>query len=390
MLYVAGDNNLSGYLRNDLRLLENLRPNSSIKLLVLADLMQDNYDWRYEVQPGGSYTIGVNKWFLGEVNTGDPKTLSDFIIWGRENYPAEHYCVVIIDHGRGTSGMARDETNNYDILTAAELRTAFDTATQGGQWSIDVVHYYACLMGMLEQAYEIKDYAHYWVACQNIGWLVPIYERYLANNRVDAATTAEEVAVGIAEAYHNDTLLTKSLRDVAVLDLTQIGPVMQALDGLAVSLRDNLGLIRGSMSAVRSATQKLDSRDYFKINDYDEYLDLYDLTLRLQEHLTNSSVLATTPGLLEALDSFIVAAYHDNGTGGAPAPSDQSLSNTHGISIYFPPDGGTWDYSYYVNNRLFHFTTESLWDEFLNSLYGTKQPLPPLPTDVEWPPMLRP
>ena len=388
MIYAAGDNNLSEYLKNDLRLLENLPANPNVEILVLVDLA-NNYSWRYEVQPGGNYTFGVNKWFLGEVNTGDPATLSDFIAWGRQNYPAEHYCLAIIDHGRGTAGIARDETDGYDILTAAELRAALRDATQDGAWKIDVLHYYACLMGLFEQAYEVEDYADYWVACQNIGWLIPLYERYLSAHQVGANTTPREVAVGIAETYHRDPLLAEALRDISVLDLRRIGTVSQALDALAGALSANMGRVRPLIPAVRNATQKLDSRDYFRISNYDEYLDLYDLVLRLQEHLPDSALVAVTKELLDALEDFIVVSYHDDGRGGVVGPSEQSLAQVHGISIFFPPDGTTWDYNHYVAHRLFRFTRENTWDDFLAALYGTKRP-PQAPIEVEWPPMLRP
>ena len=38
---------------------------------------------------------------LGEVNMGDPSTLALFTEWAIENFPVEHYVLVVWDHGNG-------------------------------------------------------------------------------------------------------------------------------------------------------------------------------------------------------------------------------------------------------------------------------------------------
>ena len=38
---------------------------------------------------------------LREVNTGDPNTLKEFIVRSVQNYPADHYALVIWNHGTG-------------------------------------------------------------------------------------------------------------------------------------------------------------------------------------------------------------------------------------------------------------------------------------------------
>ena len=45
----------------------------------------------------------------GELNMGDPQTLADFINWAKTTYPAEHYALIIVDHGTGISGVAEDK-----------------------------------------------------------------------------------------------------------------------------------------------------------------------------------------------------------------------------------------------------------------------------------------
>jgi hypothetical protein len=98
----------------------------------------------------------------GERNMDDSQTLIDFVRWARDNYEAKHYYLAIDDHGRGTSCIAWDETIGQDeCITMPGLSQALQGATLNGDEPLDVVHYNACLMGMLENAYEIQDYADY-------------------------------------------------------------------------------------------------------------------------------------------------------------------------------------------------------------------------------------
>jgi len=151
MLYLGEDNNLYPWLTRAISNLEAQAANPNVNIVILYDGDRTNDSRRFLVQPGGNYTDGVNRWYLGELNMGDPQTLVNFVNWTRTNYPAQHYYLAIADHGRGTSGVAWDDTNNKDYLTTAELRSAFNTATNSGQWRIDVLHYDTCLMGMLEK-----------------------------------------------------------------------------------------------------------------------------------------------------------------------------------------------------------------------------------------------
>ncbi len=108
--------------------------------------------WRYLVQPDGVYTDGINRWYLEEKNSGDPETLTAYVLWAQEEYPADHYYLVVADHGHGIQGLAWDNTSSGDYLTLPELRVALQHGTDNGLLRIDVLHLDACLMGMLEVA----------------------------------------------------------------------------------------------------------------------------------------------------------------------------------------------------------------------------------------------
>jgi len=407
MLYLDGDNDLYPYLDRAIRNLEAQPANPNVNVVVLWDADRNNDSWRFLVQPGGNYTLGVNKWYMGELNVGDPQTLADFITWTREHYPANHYYLSIADHGRGTTGVAWDYTNNRDYLSTAELRTALNTATNSGQWKIDVLHYDACLMAMLEDAYQVKDFADYLVASQNLGWSVFAYEQYVEAGeagvqgarapyefaavvaQVTASTTPRQLAESVAEAYFNHPAIEAYPRTISTLDLSQAASVRQAVDSLAAALRNNLNSIKTYVQNTRSATQKFDSRDYLKITQDDEYLDLYHLGDRLKQYVPNGDVQTAAQGVMDAVTGgFVIVEHHQSGMWAGEEELYWDLDNAHGVSIYFPPRSGSNDYNRYITHQLFRFTAEGQWDEFLVDYFGVMGLPPEEPTDPGLPPML--
>jgi len=409
MLYLAGDNNLYPYLNRAVAQLEAQPANPNVNILVLFDGDRTNDSWRFLVQSGGNYTINVNRWYMGELNMGDPQTLSSFITWARENYPARHYYLAIANHGRGTTGVAWDDTNRKDYLSTSELRSALQTATNSGQWKIDVLHHDACLMALLENAYQVKDYADYLVASQNLGWSVFAYDAYAQVQgagsqemnapyefaalaaRVTASTTPRQLAIDIADAYFNHPAIRSYPRTISALDLSKATEVQQAVDAFAIALRNNLGNIKTYIQNSRSATQKFDSRDYFKITDDDEYLDLYHFAQRVKQYVSNSDVQNAAQGVMNALNAgFVVVEHRQSGMWGGEEELYWDLNNAHGVSIFFPPRSGSSDYNKYISNQLFRFTTEGLWDEFLLDYFGAMGLPPETPTEPGLPPMLVP
>jgi clostripain len=407
MIYMDGDNNLNSAMQRAIRAIEAQPANPNVKIVVLHDGPQNNDTERLLIQPGGNYALNVNKWSLGERNMGDPQTLIDFITWSHDHYPAEHYYLSIADHGRGTSGVAWDESSNSDYLTTAETRAALSAATNAGAWKIDVLHFDTCLMAMIEDAYDLKDFVNYYVANENLGWSVFAYDRYAQATsaaarasteaatvaaHVSAATTAQQLASSIAEAYFNHPALQGYPRNISVLDLSKALALRQAVDGLADALSANMGSVKNIVLNTRSATQKFDSRDYYRITNDDEYLDLYDLAARLKSNVPNSAVQSAAQSVMSAISNGLVVAEHhqsgfwSNGVG----ETFWDLSGSHGVSIYFPPRSGSLDYSRYSSHQLFRFTAESSWDEFLANYFGAVGLPPDEEIEPGVPPLLSP
>lgn len=382
ILYLDGDNDLHSWMRRALRKLEAAAPNDDLTVVALLDSSGGGGTWRYHVQPGGDYTDGANRWYMGELDMSDPQVLSDFVTWARNNYPARHTYLSVADHGRGTTGIAWDDTAGQDeFITVAELRTALQDATSGGAAPLDVVHYDACLMAMIEDAYQIKDFASYLVATQNLGWSIFAYDRYAAG--VTAGATPAQLATAVTDEYFD--VLVEYPRTISAVDLGQAGAVSQTISALATALRADLSTNAEYISYTLSAVQRFDSQNYLVLDGDDEYIDVYDFARLIKQHVPGDTVKTAAQGVMDAVTAFVVAEHHESGC--YRKHSCWDLDGAHGISIYFPPTPGGWGYDDYMDD-VFRFTAEGTWDEFLQDYLGLVGTPPGAPTNPGTPPVL--
>ena len=61
---------------------------------------------------------------LGPTDMGDPTTLSTFITYGITNFPAEHYALIISDHGAAWPGVGPDEGAGESVMDLPEVQQA--------------------------------------------------------------------------------------------------------------------------------------------------------------------------------------------------------------------------------------------------------------------------
>ena len=138
--------------------------------------------WRYECYQNDEKPDGF---FLEQSlplrSMADPETLSDFVRWGAENYPARKYALVLWDHGGGSkTGIFVDELFGGDVMYLDELGSALrDSGVH-----LEAVLFDACLMAGLETAYAISDSANWMIASEEVvagkgtavdRWLQQIY-----------------------------------------------------------------------------------------------------------------------------------------------------------------------------------------------------------------------
>ena len=68
-----------------------------------------------------------------------------------------------------------------DYLSTNDLMNALSNVTNQGTNKIDVLYLDACLMNMLEVAYQVRDYGDYLFGNENLGWatIPPPYDDYI-------------------------------------------------------------------------------------------------------------------------------------------------------------------------------------------------------------------
>jgi len=385
MVYSDGDNNLEEGEIASFNHMELSANNANVNVIVQLDRIpgydSSNGDWtttrRYELKYDtdinnfASYAENVDYWDLGELNMADPNTLTDFVSWAKSNYPADHYCLVVSNHGAGwqpkgigqpvPKGIVWDDTSG-DYMSTAGMGDALNSITSGGTEKLDVLFLDACLMQMIEVGYEVKDYSQYLVASQYYGWgSTPgwsPYDDYVAS--ISAITSPEEMAITVVNEYHNDLTGSMYAHTMSAVDLSQYG-LASAVDDFALALLTGLSTYRTEIESSRDACQKFGT-DYYGV---DSYLDLYHFAYLIDQSIGDATIQTAAQAVMTAVNNAVIAEAHENGSGG----EYYELDNAHGVAIYFPASESDPGYSDYSGTNL-QFVADKSWDEFLHSYFG--------------------
>ncbi|MBI2264398.1 MAG: hypothetical protein HYU64_04415, partial [Armatimonadetes bacterium] len=235
LAYISGDNNLEGPEVHSLLQLEKIGSNEDVHVVAQLDRREipDDYsqyrlgvdgDWsgarRYYITKGAQEPSDVKYHLenaepyaeiqfkvktiqspvvqdLGEVDIADKKTFKDFLTWGMKSFPAEHYLVVMMDHGYGYMGTMHDVSPG-NLMTLPEMRQGLEEAEKETGRKVDILGLDCCLMGLAETAYELKDAASVVIASQQFeivpGWPIAQILTNLQTGSKDKAMPVRDVA----------------------------------------------------------------------------------------------------------------------------------------------------------------------------------------------------
>jgi len=174
LYYSAGDNDLKKNLFSDLNEIESVGSDENTNIVAQADLgMLDCKRYYLQKDPDLDIINSAVLKDLGKTNMADPETLADFIEWGVKNYPAEHYFVIISDHGQAWRGAIQDDSH-LAWMSLPDIQKGFSTAQDRTGVKIDVIGFDACLMANTEVAYQLRDNAQFLVGSEMLesseGW----------------------------------------------------------------------------------------------------------------------------------------------------------------------------------------------------------------------------
>lgn len=410
MIYMAGDNNLDLEGVADLMEMKGVGSSKLLNLIAQFDRQGEAISTnRYYLTKEQELSEDLVE-SLGETNTGDPCILESFISWGIENYPAKYYLVILWGHGNGWNdanfwfkgnppeptlscpevreaiekatrrdavsakdvGLSSNTRRNplffpalenmiarmnrfeaidpddshKDYLDNLEIKWVFNSAMKKAGQKIDILGMDACLMGMVEEAYQLRDSVRFMVASEELqyssdGW--PYGE--ILNALSKCPDMQPEKLAGVIVKKFIDANAYISPATLSACDLAVSEELAKAIDGLAKSLINNLTVestepefsakrwsnfyVREALLYARKQVQQYDIP-----NDLNLYLpenvDLYHFC-----HLLNT--LSSSVDIKNACRQVMnVISDNEKCFVRSAGYTGKEVENSHGIAIYFP------------------------------------------------------
>ncbi len=338
---------------------------------------------------------------LGEADMSSPQTLVDFVRWAAQTYPAQHYVLILSDHGMGwpggwsdpnpggsdPSGIPLTQRAGHNLYLM-ELDQALGQAqAAAGIGKFDVVGMDACLMAQLEVMAALQPHANYAVASEevepSIGWAYAgflgalvqnpdmspadlsklMVQSYVVDDQriLDPAARADFMRGGSplggfwdSGTISADQLSAQISRDATLtaVDLNALSGLMSSFNAFAYQLQnDDQQLI----AQARDYTQSYTS--LFGQDVPPSYIDLGHFALLMQANTQQDATKQAAAGVISALKNVVVAEKHG-----------PSRKGSTGLAIYFPNStlysssmAGPQSYTAIAKR----FADESLWDDFL-------------------------
>ena len=376
MVYLDADNNLESAGIDDLNEMETVGSNEHMNIIVQFDRAEgedsSNGDWtntrRYYVTKDNDtstiHSIIIEN--MTEQNMGDPRTLTDFVIWTMQNYPAQHYLLSIWDHGGGIKGTCWDDGSDGDHLNLPELKTAFTDIMNITHRKIDIIGFDACLMGGASIHYQLNPFANIIVASEatesNDGWPYDLILRDIERNpSMEPETVARKIVEHYVESYGTlEPWVTQ-----AAFRTKEMKQVFHDIDMVANILKKNLPLYEASIADSRENTESYDlTKEGPYMPEMSGYpmCDLWDFLdqLKRPEHGTafDEELMNATMILKNSISAARIA--YGSGT---------DMPRSHGLSIYFPQTNNTGTSTYSPIYDETDFAHDHTWDDFLMAYY---------------------
>lgn len=405
LAFLAGDNNLEGPLLGNLHAMERVgsRP-GSVEVLAQIDRAPG-----YDASDGG--WSGTRRYYvtrsatprligstlladLGPTNTGDPRVLQDFVAFAAKRYPARATMLVLANHGSGfyvppemlsnarfdsarrahaaprtrrslfdasrewllapdpMRGIAYDDGSG-DCLDNRELKQVLANAHELLGRPVDIVGMDACLMTMLEVAYQLRDHARILVGSEEVepggGWP---YDAVLGDLTARPAMTPAELATAVVHRYGEYYSGARSAPATqSAIDLARLDNLVRAVDGLARTL---LAALPSKSLEVALYTAWRQSLRFFD----NLYVDLHHFAANLARATTRSDIKRACVEIRSAIEAQpgpIIAERHGS----------QHLAAATGLSIYFPPFREPS-----IFYRELDFASRTRWADFLDAYLG--------------------
>ncbi|WP_308722528.1 clostripain-related cysteine peptidase [Paenibacillus polysaccharolyticus] len=283
LIYAIGSDleSQQGQLTNDLEEIYRGQPNQNTNILIQTGgtlkyhnkYMTDGASERFEVSDGRL------KKHPSRIQTAasDPKTLRDFLVWGKAVAPSDRYILVLWDHGYGTmGGFGADELNGRKTMKVSELSKAIDASDM----YFDLIVFDACLMGTVETAYSLRNYGKYLIASEDsIPAAGLYYTTWIGAMERNPQISSERLGRLILDSFTLHSGIESSMQTtMSMMKLSQAESLVHAIENAAFDF---------------SLTDLAKNSDLLGKNDgvFDQY-DLIDLMGKSSEVTAAAQALA--------------------------------------------------------------------------------------------------
>ncbi|MFA6990980.1 MAG: clostripain-related cysteine peptidase [Candidatus Babeliales bacterium] len=346
LVYLQADNNLAPFAEYNIKDMQGgIYANSSlVNILVQWDQPRNNRTWRYKIVKNGRIE---DESLTSEMGINPGQEIVTCASWVKRKYPAKKYAFVLWNHGNGCSdarsvdekdrGILYDYTQNT-FLTNQAMTQAFTQMKAILGHSVDIVGMDACMMNMIEVAYQLRGLVNVMVSSEETepgyGWAYSGFIRPLTSNPTgfDAKRLAQSIVSSYGVFYRKigETDFTQSAFDMAYLN-----PLKTNIDNMILLVNEckkyKSTQIKNAVIAARLKTLTFYVSDYVDL--YSFYQKFYSQIYTIRRSIT---VVSNYTRALDSLKKVLVQGLALINTSVVANAVGSRNIDAHGVSIYFP------------------------------------------------------
>jgi hypothetical protein len=273
---------------------------------------------------------------LGEVNMGQAETITNFINYSKEHYPADRIILAFFGDGAGWKGACTDKSNN-DWLDMHEIEQGISNA--GG---VDAVFFTGpSKMGALESVYELRECCELYIGSEYLADLAD----YIDPNLFSMINNHPAISLESLGSYIINSFIEKkqagarSHMSMTAIKTENIEKLVDVMDQAAEKWLNNISSIRDIVSNNREAV--------WADTGYCDVLAL--LKTAADQNAEFSEIYAQAQSALEScLVHYCPSQYRDYETG---------------LNIYMPVN-----YDNHYHTTELDFAKDTHWPQMLQQL----------------------
>jgi hypothetical protein len=349
MIYVEADEILNAFAVKNFNAIAQIGSTKDVQIIVQWNQPRKKGTWRYLIEKKKMTLIDKKIETKQRILKND---LIEFAQFTESNFPAENYVFILWNHGLGVLEPPWEELpyffirsallarypeikikgilydlRNRKCLSSSELKEAFSYITKNIlQKKFALIGMDACLMAMLEVAFQIRNYADYFVASEEVelaqGWsYMPFVKALVESPSMGARELSKKIVAAFKRRYENKT----RFYSLSAIDLKIVEEIKENLDEIVGEIVKTVGKTAGktAVEKARKSCFQLSVPSYVDLHSFYQALET-----ELEKNTTNTSNKKLKTKIRSGIKIIEKAVFHN--------ATSEYFSRARGISIYFP------------------------------------------------------